>query len=130
LRAAGLELVGEPWYGGWSEVWGRFAAAVLARSHPEVDAVFCGSDVIARGVADGLRESGRRLPNDVALVGVDDWAPAAEGCRPPLTTVDLNLQEVGRIAGTLLLKAIENGPEPGVHTVPCRLVVRASSAPA
>ena len=99
-------------------------------SHPEVDAVFCGSDVIARGVADGLRESGRRLPDDVALVGVDNWAPAAEGCRPPLTTVDLNLREVGRVAGTLLLRAIEHGPETGLHTVGCRLVVRASSAPA
>lgn len=130
LRAAGLDLVGEPWYGGWSEVWGRFAAAALARSHPEVDAVFCGSDVIARGVADGLREGGRRLPDDVALVGVDNWAPAAEGCRPPLTTVDLNLREVGRVAGTLLLRAIEDGPQAGIHTVGCRLVVRASSAPA
>ncbi|GIJ66947.1 LacI family transcriptional regulator [Virgisporangium ochraceum] len=130
LRAAGLDLVGEPWYGGWSEVWGRFAAAALTRSHPEVDAVFCGSDVIARGVADGLRESGRRLPDDVALVGVDNWAPVAEGCRPPLTTVDLNLREVGRVAGTLLLRAIVHGTEAGLHTVACRLVVRASSAPA
>lgn len=129
LRAAGLDLVGEPWYGGWSEVWGRFAAAALNRAHPEVDAVFCGSDVIARGVADGLRENGRRLPDDVALVGVDNWAPVAEACRPPLSTVDLNLREVGRVAGTLLLRAIEHGPEAGLHTVGCRLVVRASSAP-
>jgi LacI family transcriptional regulator len=130
LRAAGLDLVGEPWYGGWSEVWGRFAAAALTRAHPEVDAVFCGSDVIARGVADGLRENGRRLPDDVALVGVDNWAPVAEACRPPLSTVDLNLREVGRVAGTLLLRAIEHGASAGLHTVGCRLVVRASSAPA
>ncbi|WP_233512630.1 LacI family DNA-binding transcriptional regulator [Micromonospora deserti] len=130
LHEAGLELVGEPWYGGWSEVWGRFAAAALTRSHPDVDAVFCGSDAIARGVADGLRECGRRVPDDVALVGVDNWQPTAEGCRPPLTSVDLNLQEVGRTAGALLLRAIEYGAAPGIHTVPCRLVVRASSAPA
>ncbi|MEV0732465.1 LacI family DNA-binding transcriptional regulator [Polymorphospora sp. NPDC050346] len=129
LADAGRELVGDPWYGGWSEVWGRFAAAALARAHPDVDAVFCGSDAIARGVADGLRECGRRLPDDVAIVGVDNWQPTAEGCRPPLTSVDLNLREVGRTAGTLLLSAIRSGPAPGVHSVPCRLVVRASSAP-
>jgi LacI family transcriptional regulator len=126
-----VELVGKPWYGGWSEVWGRFAAAALVREHPDVDAVFCGSDAIGRGVADGLRESGRRVPEDIALVGVDNWLPTAEGCQPPLTSVDLNLQQVGRTAGALLLEAIQRGgTEPGVHTVPCRLVVRASSAPA
>jgi LacI family transcriptional regulator len=131
LREAGLELVGEPWYGGWSEVWGRFAAASLVREHPEVDAVFCGSDAIGRGVADGLRDSGRRVPEDIALVGVDNWLPTAEGCRPALTSVDLNLQQVGRTAGALLLEAIQRGTtEPGTRTVPCRLVVRASSGPA
>nr|MDT0662849.1 LacI family DNA-binding transcriptional regulator [Micromonospora sp. DSM 115978] len=130
LADAGLGLVGDPWYGGWSEVWGRFAAAALIRAHPDVDAVFCGSDAIARGVADGLREGGRRVPEDVALVGVDNWQPTAEGCRPPLTSVDLNLREVGRTAGELLLRAIGRQPAPGVHPVPCKLVVRASSAPA
>ncbi|MEV6342912.1 LacI family DNA-binding transcriptional regulator [Actinoplanes sp. NPDC051851] len=130
LAAAGLEQVGDPWYGGWSEVWGRFAAAAITREHPDVDAVFCGSDTIARGVSDGLREAGRRVPEDVALVGVDNWAPIAEECRPPLTSVDLNLREVGRTAGKLLLQAIEQGHTPGVHTVPCKLVVRPSSAPA
>ncbi len=78
----------------------------------------------------GLRESGRRVPEDVALVGVDNWAPIAEECRPPLTSVDLNLREVGRQAGKLLLRAIENGHTPGVHSVGCQLVVRSSSAPA
>ncbi len=131
LREAGLELVGDPWYGGWSEVWGRFAATVLAREHSEVDAVFCGSDAIGRGVADGLRECGRRVPEEIALVGVDNWLPTAEGCRPALTSVDLNLQQVGRSAGGLLLESIQSGaPAAGTHTVPCRLVVRASSAPA
>ncbi|MFY1631715.1 LacI family DNA-binding transcriptional regulator [Solwaraspora sp. WMMB335] len=130
LAAAGVELVGDPWYGGWSEVWGRFAAAALTRTHSDVDAVFCGSDAIGRGVADGLRECGRRVPDDVALVGVDNWQPTVEGCRPPLTSVDLNLREVGRSAGALLLQAIGQGAVPGVHQVPCRLVVRASSAPA
>ncbi|WP_173058062.1 substrate-binding domain-containing protein [Phytohabitans houttuyneae] len=90
-----------------------------------------GSDAVARGVADGLRDNGRRVPDDIALVGVDNWLPTAEGCRPALTSVDLNLQQVGRTAAELLLQAIQQGTtQPGAHTVPCRLVVRASSAPA
>lgn len=68
-------------YGEWSEEWGRQAAHILLRSRPGVDAVFCGSDQLARGVADAPREAGRRIPDDVALVGVDNgdvmrWAAA------------------------------------------------------
>lgn len=71
------------------------------------------------------------MPDDIGLVGVDNWLPTAEGCRPALTSVDLNLQQVGRTAAELLLQAIQQGTtQPGAHTVPCRLVVRASSAPA
>ncbi|WP_267887603.1 substrate-binding domain-containing protein [Streptomyces sp. TP-A0356] len=47
--------------------------------------------------------------------------------RPPLTTIDMNLAEIGRIAALRLLDAIDTRPAPGVHTVPCRLVVRESS---
>jgi Periplasmic binding protein-like domain len=64
-----------------------FEPNTVARS-PQIDAVFCGSDQIARGVADGLREAGLGLPEDVALIGVDNWQALAENCRPPLTTVD------------------------------------------
>ncbi|WP_173074436.1 substrate-binding domain-containing protein [Phytohabitans rumicis] len=64
----------------------------------------------------------RRVPEDIARVGVDNWLPTAEGCRPALTSVDLNLQQVGRSAGALLLEAIQRGEtEAGVQTVPCRL---------
>lgn len=47
-----------------------------------------------------------------------------------LTTVDLALEQIGRRAGELLLDAIEGRPSPGAHTIPCRLIVRESSAPA
>ena len=82
---------------------------MLLRAAPDVDAVFCGSDQIARGVADALRESGRRLPADVALVGYDNWEVIATGCRPPLTTVDMDLTRLGRYAAEQLLAAID-GP--------------------
>jgi LacI family transcriptional regulator len=131
LATHGVEPAGgRVWFGGWSEIWGRQAAQGLMAADASVDAVFCGSDQIARGVADALRERGARLPDDVALVGVDNWEALAENCRPPLTTIDLNLELVGRTAGELLLHAIDDDqPAGGTHVIPPRLVVRESSAP-
>jgi LacI family transcriptional regulator len=130
LEDAGTPLVGDVWFGGWSEAWGRYAVRAMLMADPDIDGVFCGSDQIARGVIDSLREAGRSVPHDVAVVGVDNWSLVAEACRPPLTSVDLNLEAVGRRSGELLLAAIDGRPSPGTHALPCRLVVRDSSAPA
>jgi LacI family transcriptional regulator len=129
LESAGLAMVmDEPLWGEWSERWGREAAIVLMRSGVPFDGIFCGSDQIARGVADALREAGRLVPEQVGIVGVDNWEVMAEGCRPPLTTVDLNLTELGHAAATKLLRAIEGHPlESGVRLLPCRLVTRRST---
>ena len=99
-----------PLMGEWSERWGREAASILMRTGAEFDGIFCGSDQIARGVADALREAGRLVPEEVGIVGVDNWEVMAEGCRPPLTTIDLNLTELGHTAATKLLQAIEGHP--------------------
>ena len=128
LENAGLPMAGGgALFGAWSEEWGREGAAVLTEKEPRIDAIFCGSDQIARGVADAVRESGRRIPDDVALVGFDNWEVMAEACRPPLTTIDPNLTEVGRVAARELLAAIEGGSPGGTRTVACRLVVRGST---
>jgi LacI family transcriptional regulator len=130
LATAGLELAGgEPLFGEWTEEWGRQATDVLLRSEARLDAIFCGNDQIARGVADALREAGRRVPDDVAVVGFDNWEVIAVASRPPLTTVDMNLRELGRAAGERLLAAIEGRPSAGVQLLPCSLVVRESSRP-
>ncbi|MFE3168796.1 substrate-binding domain-containing protein [Streptomyces sp. NPDC059224] len=113
--------------GEWSEARGRRAADAVLRTAPDTDAVFCGNDQTARGVADALRERGKDVPGDVAVVGYDNWDTMALACRPPLTTVDMNPAETGRIAALRPLQAIDAGPAPGVHTVPCRPVVRESS---
>ena len=116
-------------YGEWSERWGREAVRVVLATDPGVDAIFCGSDQIARGVSDSLRMLGHRVPWDIALVGFDNWAPMALGADPPLTSVDMCLEEVGRVAAEHLLRAMDGEPSHGAHTVPCRLVVRGSSVP-
>jgi LacI family transcriptional regulator len=129
LAAAGESLVlDRPLWGEWSERWGREATAILLRSGEEFNGIFCGSDQIARGVADALREAGRRVPEEVGIVGVDNWEVMVEGCRPPLTTIDLNLSELGHAAAAKLLRAIEGHPlERGVQLMPCRLVTRHST---
>ena len=116
-------------YGEWSEAWGRDAARILLRNSPGVQAIFCGSDQIARGVSDTLRLAGRRVPEDIALIGFDNWEPMARGADPPLTSIDMCLEDVGRVAAEHLLSAINREPTHGVHTVPCRLVARQSTDP-
>lgn len=127
LAAQGLAAHGGVRFGEWSEHWGREAAGRLLATEGDADAIFCGSDQIARGVADTLRAAGRLIPEDVALVGFDNWEPMALGAQPPLSSVDMCLEEVGRAAAGLLLAAIGGEPAHGVRTVPCRLVVRESS---
>jgi LacI family transcriptional regulator len=125
LKAAGAGLCGSVMYGEWSESWGREAAGRLLAWRP--DAIFCGNDQIARGTADTLRALGRRIPDDVALVGCGNWEPAALGCVPELTSVDLRLEEVGRVAAGCLLAALAGEVPQGVRQVAPRLVVRRSS---
>ena len=112
--------------GAWSEAWGHAAVAELLRARDRFDAVFCGSDQIARGCADALREAGIAVPAQVAIVRYDDWEIIAAATRPPLTTVDMNLHELGGRAGETLIGLI-NGQRPAeTILVSPRLVVRAS----
>ncbi len=128
MAAAGLQ-VPESFYlpGVWSEGWGREAVAQLFRGRqPEPDAIFCGNDQIARGAADALRERGIVVPDGVSIVGFDNWEIVAEAIRPPLTSVDMNLKDLGRRAGMSLLDRIAGKKLHGVERLPCTLVVRGS----
>jgi LacI family transcriptional regulator len=129
LDEAGLPLVGGPLYGDWTQSWGRAAAHMLFSAHPDVDAVFCGSDQLATAVTGVLHDLGRRIPDDVAVVGYDNWQVFAAECRPPLTTVDVNLQELGAAAVRHLFAALDGNASSGVVTLPGRLVVRESTGP-
>ena len=131
LERAGLELAGgQVFFGAWSEAWGRNATRELLRRAPNVDAIFAGSDQIARGVLDTLDQAGVAVPSQVSVVGFDNWEAFAKNSRPPLTTIDMNLQQLGRIAAQRLFSAIAGPPQSGVETLPCRLIARESSSPA
>ncbi|MGF1626870.1 MAG: LacI family DNA-binding transcriptional regulator [Alphaproteobacteria bacterium] len=128
LAAAGLtSRDGDYLPGIWSEGWGREAAGQLFSARGDwPDAVFCGSDQIGRGVADLLRERGIAIPGTVSLVGFDNWEVIAEATRPALTTVDMNLRELGREAGLRVIDMIAGRQFAGVRHLPCSLVVRDS----
>ncbi|MGW0633451.1 substrate-binding domain-containing protein [Streptomyces sp. NPDC002758] len=74
-----------------------------------------------------MRERGIAVSGQIAVVGYDNWDTMALAARPPLTSVDVNLTEIGRIAAPRRLEVIDSRHAADVHTVPCRLVVRESS---
>ena len=117
---------GAPLYGEWSERWGYEAATRLLSS--SFDGVFCASDQIARGVVDCLRDQGIAVPAQVGVVGVDNWGVIVDAARPSITSIDLNLREVGRQASELLMRIIHGEPiKGGVRRVECVLVPRQST---
>lgn len=116
----------------WSEKAGRNAArklffeqnSTLKSTYP--DALFCGNDQLARGAADTLREIGLKVPEDVAIVGFDNWEVMTDAATPPLTSVDMNLKELGIIAGEKIIQLINGKEITGVKRLPCTLVLRDS----
>ncbi|MCX4664027.1 LacI family DNA-binding transcriptional regulator [Streptomyces uncialis] len=113
--------------GDFTEEGGRRAMAELLDRRPDVDAVFAGSDVMAAGARRTLRDRGRRVPDDVALVGFDDSAMARH-MDPPLTSVRQPVEDMGRAMIGVLLAEIARtpgGPRParGQHRTPARPVV-------
>ncbi|MEU1211312.1 LacI family DNA-binding transcriptional regulator [Streptomyces sp. NPDC005791] len=116
----------------FSEEGGARAMRELLERRPGVDAVFAASDVMAAGARQVLRESGRRIPDDVALIGFDDSA-VARHMDPPLTSVRQPIEEMGRTMARVLLQEIANRSSgttaekrPRI-VLPTELVVRESS---
>ena len=88
---------------------------------------FVASDPMAVGALAALRAAGRRVPDDVAVVGFDNWDLLVEAARPPLTSIDMQLEALGRAAAEELSHAIHGRATPGVRSMPVRLVPRESS---
>ncbi|MBU2666483.1 LacI family transcriptional regulator [Actinoplanes bogorensis] len=107
----------------------RGSAGVQAalESGVEFDAVFAHNDLSAIGAMQALLDAGRRIPQDVAVVGFDD-IPTAAHTQPPLTTVHQPLREMGEAAARTLLAHFEGTPLPNRPTViPTSLNTRPST---
>jgi DNA-binding LacI/PurR family transcriptional regulator len=120
-------VVPAPVSGDWSADSGYRLGRELAR-RPEVTAIFAGNDQMALGLLRALREAGRRVPQDVSVVGYDD-IPEAAYLVPPLTTVRPDFAEVGRRCIATVLDQLD-APRHAVRVVvPTQLIVRDSSGP-
>ncbi|RUR03502.1 LacI family DNA-binding transcriptional regulator [Labedella endophytica] len=135
LDEHGLGFVAPAAHGIWSREWGMEAAVALLESGTPVDAIFCGNDNIALGVIDALESAGVRVPDDVAVIGVDNQEEVLLAQAPPrrLTSVDLRLESLGAAAARLLVSGDVEGthtPDPATtnrRTVTPVLVVGSSS---
>lgn len=114
--------------GDWSAESGYAAAMELLRS-PGVTAIFVGNDSMALGTLHAMHELGLRCPEDVSLVGFDDY-PEAAYFSPGLTTIRQDFDEIGQRSVELLVQLIEtDGPHTQHLVLPPQLIVRASTAP-
>jgi len=119
----GLEAVGD-----FTQESGAAAMERLLQARPDIDAVFAASDLMAAGALSVLTAAGRRVPEDVAVVGFDD-SPVASSTRPPLTSVRQPIEEMGHEMARLLIDAIEGGDAvPRRVILATELIERASSA--
>jgi DNA-binding LacI/PurR family transcriptional regulator len=129
LQAAGVEpdpaLVAA---GGWTEEDGFRATQALLESGAPFTAVFAANDLMAIGVLTALAQAGRRVPEDVSVVGFDDLRLAAYST-PPLTTVHQPAAEIARRATAILLELVAGEtPAQTKLLLEPELVVRASTA--
>ncbi|MFD7496643.1 LacI family DNA-binding transcriptional regulator [Streptomyces sp. NPDC059832] len=114
--------------GDWSAESGYRAGLRLAEL-ADCTAVFAANDQMALGLLRALHERGRKVPQDVSVIGFDD-IPESGSFLPPLTTVHQDFAEVGRRCVESALRQVRQGEaERGTTLVPTRLVVRDSTAP-
>jgi len=112
-------------YGNFSNTSGAEAMKRLLNKVPEIDAVFVNSDLMAIAAMDVIREEGRRIPEDIALVGYDDLS-IAEHSNPPLTTIRQNIPLAGKLLAQNLVEYLQTGMVTHV-SIPVELIVRKST---
>jgi LacI family transcriptional regulator len=122
-------------YGDHQIEGGRRATAELLAHAPQLTAIFVLNDLMALGALEAARTAGRRVPDDLSIIGFDD-IPFSALANPPLTTVGQPIRQLGEQAADLLLHVIEHGAtltveegaQPSVE-LPNQLMVRQSTAP-
>ncbi|TCO50438.1 LacI family transcriptional regulator [Kribbella antiqua] len=112
-----------------SQRGGVRAATQLLADHPEVTAIIATHDLLALGVLQAAGATGRRVPDDLSVIGIDNIAAAASA-EPPLTTVAFPIDQLAQESVDHLLGLLRlTRPEPAAVSLTPRLVVRESTAP-
>jgi DNA-binding LacI/PurR family transcriptional regulator len=112
-------------YGDFTDTSGAVAMRSLLEQAPDLDAVFVNSDLMAIEAMNVIREQGRRVPEDIAVVGYDDLSIAAH-CNPPLTTIRQNIPLAGRLLAQNLLQYLETSVVTNT-SIPVELIIRRSA---
>jgi DNA-binding LacI/PurR family transcriptional regulator len=112
-------------HGDFGETSGAAGMTRLLDEHPDLDAVFVASDAMAAGALTVLRQRGRAVPQDIAVVGFNDIV-TAQHTQPALTTVHQPIEALGREMTRMLIRLI-NGEQPTPLILPTELVVRDSA---
>jgi DNA-binding LacI/PurR family transcriptional regulator len=124
MKGAGLDPKAYVAYGDYSEPGAEREAARLFEKEPGIDAIFANSDYMAIAAIRWLQASGRRVPDDVAVIGYDDLSIASY-VTPRLTTVSQHIPQAGRMLARNLVAYLERGMV--THTeMPVELIVRDS----
>ncbi|GAB3484179.1 LacI family DNA-binding transcriptional regulator [Marinomonas epiphytica] len=102
----------------------RQQSLALLSDHPEVDAIFCGDDILAIATLDSARELGRLCPEEIGILGFNDMSMASWGAYN-LSTIKQPIQKMVDAAVELIIKRIEH-PHLATETrlFPCELIVR------
>ena len=112
-------------YGDFSNTSGAVAMRKLMEQAPDLDAVFVNSDLMAIAAMDVIREVGRRVPDNIVVVGYDDLS-IAEHSNPPLTTIRQNIPMAGKLLAQTLIQYLQTGVVTNV-SIPVELIVRQSA---
>lgn len=125
MRAAGMrdDLRAQ---GDFSVASGASAMRKLLDTEPDLDALFAASDLMAAGAISVLRERGRSVPGDVAVVGFDDSSAATSG-EVGITTVHQPSREMGAEMARMLLALLRGEPTERECVMPTRMVIRDSA---
>jgi DNA-binding LacI/PurR family transcriptional regulator len=107
VHESGLPTKGLEVFGDWSAASGDAGMQRLLEQAPDIEALFASNDQMALGALRAARSAGRRVPEDLAVVGFDD-IPEAAYFHPPLTTIRQDLQRMGTLAVQLVHRMIEN----------------------
>jgi LacI family transcriptional regulator len=111
--------------GGFDEREARGVIESWLRKNINMDAIFCGNDDAAIGVMDALQQAGKRIPQDVSVVGFDD-VPVASFLTPPLTTIRAPIEMIGYTTVMELLRLVRGEQVEPLVMLPVELVIRQS----
>jgi LacI family transcriptional regulator len=127
LKSANLHLH-EDWIvdGKFDEATAELVAEKLLRLNPEITAIFCASDLMGLGALKAANKLGKRIPEDLSIVGYDDIILAAYAS-PPLTTIAQNKFKMGYEAAKLLIHMLEGSYKPENVTLETELIIRNST---